>query len=55
MPVTRKPLVVHITVKSATEVAGTFEGAFFNMNIGISEMLPDHILITEGEFKPSIQ
>lgn len=51
-----KPLKIVITAKSSTEIAGTFEGAFYKEDVlGGSISQTDYILFTECEFKVKVQ
>ena len=51
-----KPLVIRILTMTATEMTGTFEGAFYKTDVA-SGSLPtgEHFLFTEGQFKLKIQ
>jgi hypothetical protein len=48
---TVKPLKINILTKTATEMTGTFEGAFYKQDVSIPEIYDDQILFTECEFK----
>lgn len=52
---TAKPLVVNILTKTATEMTGTFEGAFYKTDIVAGTITAENVLLTEGEFKLKIQ
>jgi len=52
---TAKPLTIKIATKTATEMTGTFEGAFYKTDLGSGTIGPEFILFTEGEFKLKIQ
>lgn len=49
-----KPLVLTIATKTATEITGTFSGAFYKQSVS-GTFFPDFITITEGEFKLPIK
>jgi hypothetical protein len=49
-----KPLVLTILTKTATEITGTFSGAFYKQDVQ-GTFFPDFITITEGEFKLPIK
>ena len=48
------PLVITILTKTATEITGTFTGAFYKQSV-TGTFYPDFITITEGEFKLPIK
>lgn len=52
---TVKPLVVKILSKTATEMTGTFEGAFYKQDVSTLTFYNEYYLLTEGEFKLKIQ
>lgn len=52
---TVKPLKITILTKTATEMTGTFEGAFYKQDVSIPAFYDDYILFTEGEFKLPVQ
>jgi hypothetical protein len=52
---TAKPLKINILTKSATEVTGTFEGAFYKQDVSIPAFYDDYTLFTECEFKLPIK
>ena len=49
-----KPLVITIGTKTATEVTGTFSGAFYKQSLS-GTFFSEYITITEGEFKLPIK
>ncbi|HUS02321.1 MAG TPA: hypothetical protein VMY77_11375 [Chitinophagaceae bacterium] len=49
-----KPLVITILTKTATEVTGTFSGAFYKQSLS-GTFFSEFITITEGEFKLPIK
>jgi hypothetical protein len=49
-----KPLVITIVTKTATEVSGTFSGAFYKQSLS-GTFFSEYITITEGEFKLPIK
>ena len=50
-----KPLVVKILTKTATEMTGTFEGAFYKQDVSTATFYSEYYMLTEGEFKLKIQ
>jgi len=46
-----KPLVVKILTKTTTEMTGTFEGAFYKLDINSGSISTEYFLFTEGVFK----
>jgi hypothetical protein len=48
---TAKPLKITITSKTATEITGTWEGAFYKQDVSIPMIYNNYTLFTEGEFK----
>jgi uncharacterized protein YxeA len=52
---TVKALKIVIQSKTATEMTGTFEGAFYKQDVSIPAFYDDYILFTEGEFKLPVQ
>jgi hypothetical protein len=48
---TAKPLKIVILTKTATEITGTFEGAFYKQDVSIPAFYDDVMLFTECEFK----
>ena len=48
------PLVITILTKTATEITGTFSGAFYKQSLS-GTFYPDYITITEGEFRLKIK
>ena len=52
---TVKPLVIKILSKTATEMTGTFEGAFYKQDVSTLTFYNEYYLLTEGEFKLKIQ
>jgi hypothetical protein len=50
-----KTLVVHITSRTSTEVAGTFEGAFYKEDTMSGDVYNEYIIVTDGEFKLPIK
>jgi len=51
---TAKPLSITILTKTATEMTGTFEGAFYRQDVSIPIIYDDYYLVTNGEFKLKI-
>lgn len=52
---TAKPLKINIISKTATEITGTFEGAFYKEDISAATFYDEYIMFTECEFKLPIQ
>lgn len=50
-----KPLVIKILSKTATEMTGTFDGAFYKQDVSTGTFYTEYYLLTEGEFKLKIQ
>lgn len=50
-----KPLVIKIVTKTSTEMTGTFEGAFYKLNLSSGSIGTEFVTFTEGEFKLKIQ
>ena len=48
--ISANPLVITILTKTATEVTGTFSGAFYKQSLS-GTFFSEYITITEGEFK----
>jgi len=46
-----KPLKVTITSKTATEITGTIEGAFYKQDVSTGDVYDEYTLFTECEFK----
>ena len=52
---TVKPLKVTILTKTATEMTGTLEGAFYKQDVSTGELYDEYTLFTECEFKLPIK
>jgi hypothetical protein len=52
---TAKSLKLTILTKTATEITGTFEGAFYKQNVTTAEVGTEYVLITEGSFKVPVK
>jgi hypothetical protein len=48
---TVKPLKIIIATKTATEMTGTIEGAFYKQDVSTGQLYDDYTLFTECEFK----
>jgi hypothetical protein len=46
-----KPLKITIATKTATEMSGTIEGAFYKQDVSTGQLYDDYTLFTECEFK----
>ncbi|MGE5107590.1 MAG: hypothetical protein ACM3H8_08600 [Sphingobacteriales bacterium] len=52
---TALPFKLKIINKTATEMSGTFEGAFYKTDVSLGNITAEHVTITEGEFNLQIK